>query len=562
MAARSIMYALHRLVQTQTTAWAHARINQRLSELNPEEIADPQVQARGRDAREAILEGRAQLQATSAVSVVSAAVIALSLCFTLGATSWPAALCVCACLIPMTVSNMWYARKDGGMWPRISESRRRATYYENQITYQGTATELATLEARGWVAGRANKYRYQGRAGETQLGMLGIYADAAAGIASSLFVIAALAFLVHSGASAARLSGAIVGIFSGISATSSLGFTVGSLMSGRNAIARVVGFLRPGENTYSKPRLLAHQEIGSVTVENLVVRYANAARPAVVGASVRARTGQMIALVGPNGAGKSTFIRGLLGLLPVESGRVVIDDRDVTELPFSARRSGISLLTQEFGRYEFTVRENLMLGITGQPATQTPRATATSATTVSATAVGTTTEGGTAESSAAARDAAVTTARVTDEQLWHALEVAKAADFVRALPQGLDSQLGEQWGGTGLSGGQWQRLALARLILRNDPVWILDEPTSSIDAEAEEQIFQELAELTAEHIIIVVSHRAWTLRHADQIYVFDEGKIVEHGTFAQLAGSKSRFRELFNEQGVTKKADAKKVADR
>ncbi|MDY5153190.1 ATP-binding cassette, subfamily B [Actinobaculum suis] len=172
LAARSVMYALHRLVQTQTTAWAHARINQRLSELNPEEIADPQVQARGRDAREAILEGRAQLQATSAVSVVSAAVIALSLCFTLGATSWPAALCVCACLIPMTVSNMWYARKDGGMWPRISESRRRATYYENQITYQGTATELATLEARGWVAGRANKYRYEGRAGETQLGML------------------------------------------------------------------------------------------------------------------------------------------------------------------------------------------------------------------------------------------------------------------------------------------------------------------------------------------------------------------------------------------------------
>ncbi|MDY5153189.1 ATP-binding cassette, subfamily B [Actinobaculum suis] len=321
-------------------------------------------------------------------------------------------------------------------------------------------------------------------------------------------------------------------------------------MSGRNAIARVVGFLRPGENTYSKPRLLAHQEIGSVTVENLVVRYANAARPAVVGASVRARTGQMIALVGPNGAGKSTFIRGLLGLLPVESGRVVIDDRDVTELPFSARRSGISLLTQEFGRYEFTVRENLMLGITGEPATQTPRATATSATTVSATAVSTTTEGGTAESSAAASNAAVTTARVTDEQLWHALEVAKAADFVRALPQGLDSQLGEQWGGTGLSGGQWQRLALARLILRNDPVWILDEPTSSIDAEAEEQIFQELAELTAEHIVIVVSHRAWTLRHADQIYVFDEGKIVEHGTFAQLAGSKSRFRELFNEQGI------------
>src|SRR5690606_37757149 len=98
---------------------------------------------------------------------------------------------------------------------------------------------------------------------------------------------------------------------------------------------------------------------------------------------------------------------------------------------------------------------------------------------------------------------------VTDEQIWLALERAHAADFVRALPGGLGSQLGQQWGGAGLSGGQWQRIALARIHLRNAPIWILDEPTSAIDAEGEREIFAALRQVKDDHITIVVSHRAW-----------------------------------------------------
>lgn len=123
------------------------------------------------------------------------------------------------------------------------------------------------------------------------------------------------------------------------------------------------------------------------------------------------------------------------------------------------RRTG--LLTQEFGRYDLTIRDSVRLG-TPEP--------------------------------------------VSDEQIWAALEAAHIGDLVRGLPDGLDTQLGPQFAGIGLSGGQWQRLALARIHLRDAGIWILDEPTSAIDAEAEQQIFAELQRDKASRITIVTSH--------------------------------------------------------
>lgn len=117
-----------------------------------------------------------------------------------------------------------------------------------------------------------------------------------------------------------------------------------------------------------------------------------------------------------------------------------------------------------------------------------------------------------------------------------------------ATSHGLDTQLGEQWGGVGISGGQWQRLALARIHLRNAPVWVLDEPTSAIDAEAEQQVFAELGRTRNTRITIVVSHRAWTLKAMDRIYVVDDGIIIESGTYNELHDATGRFADIFAEQ--------------
>ena len=192
-------------------------------------------------------------------------------------------------------------------------------------------------------------------------------------------------------------------------------------------------------------------------------------------------------------------MRGILGLTPTTAGSVLFDDTPVDSLSVQQVFKHTTLLSQDYGRYELTVRENLLLGTHAQG--QEPP---------------------------------------TDQHLWDALSKARAAEFVQTLPAGLDAQLGEQWGGVGLSGGQWQRLALARLILRNTALWILDEPTSAIDAHAEEEIFATLRKVAADHMTILVSHRAWTLKHADVIHVVDHGTIVESGTYAELLGAGGR----------------------
>jgi ATP-binding cassette, subfamily B, bacterial len=233
------------------------------------------------------------------------------------------------------------------------------------------------------------------------------------------------------------------------------------------------------------------------------VTYPDQDRPALIGFNLNVEVGTMVALVGPNGAGKTTAINALLGILDLDHGRVEVDGVDAATLSPNRRLSQFGLLTQEFGRYDLTIRDSVRLG-TPEP--------------------------------------------VNDDQIWAALDAAYIGDLVRGLPDGLDTQLGPQFDGIGLSGGQWQRLALARIDLRNAGIWILDEPTSSIDAEGEQQIFAELKRDKASRITIVTSHRAWTLRDMDHICVLDHGVIVEQGRYEDLISANGRFAEIFANQ--------------
>lgn len=204
------------------------------------------------------------------------------------------------------------------------------------------------------------------------------------------------------------------------------------------------------------------------------------------------------------GAGAAGLDAGVLGIVPVTAGTVEIDGVDAAGLSPQERLARFGLVTQEFGRYEMTVRAALALG--------TPEE------------------------------------EIPEEAFWRALAAARADGMVRSLPQGLDTMLGTRFGGVGLSGGQWQRIALARIHLRGAGIRVLDEPTSAIDAEAEQEVFAQLRETAAEHLTIVVSHRAWTLRGMDRIHVLEGGWIVESGTFEELLSSGSRFAEIFAEQ--------------
>lgn len=267
------------------------------------------------------------------------------------------------------------------------------------------------------------------------------------------------------------------------------------LQSGRAAGERVFDILdaEPEADTLGGRELPAIS--GHVRYENVSFSYAGKT-PTVKGVNLEARAGQTIALVGPTGAGKSTLINLLTRFYEYDQGTITIDGTPVHELNKNWLRSRIGYVTQEAFLFNGTVRDNLIIG---------------------------------------RRDA-------TDEQLWAALESANADAFVRRLPQQLDTRVGER--GVKLSVGEKQRVSIARALLRNPPILLLDEATASVDTETERQIQEALEHLMAHRTSFVIAHRLSTVRNADRIYVLDRGQVIEEGTHDELIGRDGMYARL------------------
>jgi ABC-type multidrug transport system fused ATPase/permease subunit len=202
--------------------------------------------------------------------------------------------------------------------------------------------------------------------------------------------------------------------------------------------------------------------------------------------SLHAQPGEVVALVGATGAGKSTVVNLLTRFYEFDNGEILIDGRPLREIPRRALRQGIGMVTQESFLFNGTVRENLRLA--------NPHA--------------------------------------TDAELWAALEAANARDFVERLPEKLESVVGER--GVKLSVGEKQRISIARALLKDPPILILDEATASIDNQTERLIQSALERLMVRRTSFVIAHRLSTIRRADQILVMDHGRIVERGRHEEL----------------------------
>ena len=247
-------------------------------------------------------------------------------------------------------------------------------------------------------------------------------------------------------------------------------------------------------------------DLGSgIVFEDVSLTYPTSDQPAIEGVSLTIRPGERIALVGENGSGKTTFVKLLTRLYDPTEGRIHLGGRDLREYNVETYRRRFGVIFQDYMRYHRTVAENI----------------------------------GYAQYD-----------RLDDlEGIKAAAEKAGLHEFIETLNDGYQTRIGSWFErGTDLSGGQWQKIALARAFFRQSDILVLDEPTSVLDARAEYDIFQRFLELTSGKTTILISHRFSTVRMADTIYVFRQGRIIEHGSHRELMSQDGLYAELFNMQ--------------
>lgn len=276
------------------------------------------------------------------------------------------------------------------------------------------------------------------------------------------------------------------------------------LQEGIAAAARIFPLLdaepRVVDRTGARPLQVSH---GTIIFDDVLFDYGDSASggtPALRGVSLEVPEGHTVALVGPSGAGKSTILNLVPRFYDVSGGRVTIDGQDVRDVTIASLRQASSLVTQEPFLFDESIRANIAYG---RPEAE-------------------------------------------DKDIIEAAKAAAAHDFIMELPHGYETSVGEA--GVRLSGGQRQRIAIARAMLKNAPILLLDEATSSLDTASEMQVQAALRHLMRGRTTLVIAHRLSTIMHADNIYVIDEGRVVEQGTHSELIRMGGLYEQLHRSQ--------------
>ncbi|KNC13462.1 ABC transporter [Arthrobacter sp. RIT-PI-e] len=426
--------------------------------------------------------------------------------------SWWVALIVLLAIIPSVYLQFRLSREQMAHWNTQVDSRRQRRMIENnlmkpqhiaEMRLYGIVRHLMDLRSTLRDADEKRRLDFQRRYIPKQL-----LADALQYGAELL----ALVWIVTQIVARAQPVGQFLYVQQIVSRALS---TANNLVSSLSSIDEDLANLKDYEQFMDLPlSTTARGELeeapSAVELRDIHFTYAGSASEVLKGISMSFRRGTHVAIVGENGAGKSTLIRVLAGLYQPGEGDVLLDGRDLRGIRIDAWHRHLAVMSQDFLRYDFaTAQDNIHFGDVHGP-----------------------------------RD---------DDRVRRAARDAEAADFIERMPNGFENYV-SNWmedprgrKGNGLSGGQWQRLAMARNFYRDAPFVVMDEPTSAIDALAEHRIFTRLF-ADRSRTIIAISHRLATIEKADVVHMLEDGRVVESGTHQELVALRGRYFRMFESQ--------------
>ncbi|MBN1631520.1 MAG: ABC transporter ATP-binding protein, partial [Thermoleophilia bacterium] len=424
---------------------------------------------------------------------------------------WVVGLIVLAAAIPGAAVRFLYSRRLFAWQRRRTETERQSYYAHWLLTDSGHAKEMRLFglgdRFRSWHRSLRQRLRREliGLVAWRSLAELG------AGAAAVLAVFGTFAYVAWRAIQGDITLGDMMAYYQAFQTS------LGSLQAVLRGFATLYEdslflsyfdefmALEPRIIPSKKPVPVPQQIDEGVRFDNVVFSYPDTERTALQEVSLAIRPGEVTAFVGPNGSGKTTLVKLLCRLYDPTSGSITVDGTDIREFDVLDLRRNMSVIFQDFAQYQLTVRENIRLGNV--------------------------------------------MLNEADSAIETAARDAGADDFIHRLRHGYSTVLGKWFDdGEELSVGEWQKIALARAFVRNAQILVFDEPTSALDPQAEWDVFQHIKELARGRAVVLISHRFSTVRTADCIHIFDQGRIIESGTHDELMALGGRYAEMYEVQ--------------
>ncbi|WP_426362216.1 ATP-binding cassette domain-containing protein [Streptomyces sp. E-08] len=421
-------------------------------------------------------------------------------------------------LVAMALPSAWgsltMARARYESWHRFVQHARAAQLLSRLLIDQQAAGEVRVHDVGPFLLEHFRGMAETSEREQTRLAWVGartgLFADGARGVAT-VAAYAVLGLLLWKGQMALAVGGtAVLAIRAGSASITDLVLRVTDIQEESLFVADLERLCTEAERrAIPETGLDVPEDFDAIRFENVTFSYQGAEEPSLREVDLVIPRGRTVALVGANGSGKTTVSKLLCGLHMPATGRVMWGEVDAAEACRARLFSRVAMVAQNFHRWPFTARVNIGIGRPGRT--------------------------------------------IDDRDVDAAAAYAGADDVVAKLPRGLDTLLARGYqGGQEISGGQWQKVGLARARYRNGQVLVVDEPTSALDPVAEQRVFDQIHRLAGTgQTTVLITHRLHSVRHADLIYVLERGRVVEHGTFEELmdpSRGTGAFREAYDLQ--------------